>query len=290
MTALAAAKRYFDAWNERSPDGIVAALEVGGTYQDPLTGGPVSGPALAGYAAGLFQAFPDLSFEIVGASETGPDSVAAQWVMRGTDAGGLQGAPPTHKSVTLPGADFITTAGDKVASVKGYFDSAEVPRQLGMQVIVQPLAIGPVQFGYSVYLPTPNTAKPGAFSVTSLRVRSEEEVGRVGNYSRKVMQELPRMKGFIGAVTGRAGSHMFTVVAWETPDDTRQLRGGAHQEAMDAFFGPDFTQGGVTGIWTPHRVNTPFIRCGECGEMSATLGSGSKCRAGHTLPDALPYW
>ena len=44
MTALAAAKRYFDAWNQRSPDGIVAALEVGGTYQDPLTGGPVSGP------------------------------------------------------------------------------------------------------------------------------------------------------------------------------------------------------------------------------------------------------
>ena len=37
------------------------------------------------------------------------------------------------------------------------------------------------------------------------------------------------MKGFIGAVTGRAGSHMFTVAAWETPDDPRQLRGGAHR-------------------------------------------------------------
>ena len=91
---------------------------------------------------------------------TGPDSVAAQWVMRGTDAGGLQGAPPTGKSVTLPGADFITTIGDKVASVKGYFDSVDVPRQLGMQVIVQPSAIGSIQFGYSVYFPTDNRAKP----------------------------------------------------------------------------------------------------------------------------------
>ncbi|MDA1189081.1 MAG: nuclear transport factor 2 family protein, partial [Chloroflexi bacterium] len=75
MTALQATKRYFDAWNNHKPDAIVAALQPGGTYQDPLTGGLISGPALAEYTAGLFEAFPNLAFEIVSESETAPDTV-----------------------------------------------------------------------------------------------------------------------------------------------------------------------------------------------------------------------
>jgi steroid delta-isomerase-like uncharacterized protein len=138
MSALDAAQEYFDAWNRRSPEGIVATIQPGGSYEDPMTGGPLSGPAIAQYAAGLFEAFPDLAFELINPAATGPNSVAAQWVMRGTNTGPLQGAPPTGKFVTLAGADFIGTDGNKVASVKGYFDSIEVPRQLGMQVIVQP--------------------------------------------------------------------------------------------------------------------------------------------------------
>lgn len=290
MSALEAAKRYFDAWNRRSPGDIVAAIQSGGTYEDPLTGGPLSDSAIAQYAGGLFEAFPDLSFEIVSAAETGPASVAAQWVMRGTNTGSMNGAPPTGRSVTVPGADFIAIHGDKVSSVKGYFDTAEVPRQLGMQVIVQPTAIGPVQFGTSVYLALGKPTRPGAFSITSLRVRSEEEAEKVGNYSQRVMQELPGLRGFISTVAGQAGSHMFTVTAWESPDDPRQMRARAHQEAMDRFFGPDFTYGGVTSVWTPHHINNVWVRCGECGEMSAAQGSGSTCRAGHTLPDAPPYW
>jgi len=290
MSALEAAKRYFDAWNRRSPGDIVAAIQAGGTYEDPLTGGPLSGAAIAQYAGGLFEAFPDLSFEVVSLAETSPTSVAAQWVMRGVNSGSMNGAPPTGRTVTLQGADFISINGDMVASVKGYFDTAEVPRQLGMQVIVQPTSIGPVQFGYSVYLALGKTTRPGAFSVTSLRVRSEAEADIVRNYSRRIMQTMPEMKGFISAVTGRAGSHMFTVTAWESPDDPRQLRGGAHQEAMDAFFGPDFTFGGVTSVWTPHRLNNVWVRCGECGEMSAAQSVGSTCRSGHTLPEPPPYW
>jgi hypothetical protein len=83
---------------------------------------------------------------------------------------------------------------------------------------------------------------------------------------------------------------MFTVTAWENPDDPKQLRGGPHQEAMDAFFGPDFTHGGVTSIWTPHRINAVWVRCGECGEMSTTQGIGSVCRSGHVLPAPPPFW
>jgi len=290
MSAVEAAKKYFDAWNRRSPDAIVAAIEAGGTYEDPMTGGPLSGSAIARYAAGLFEAFPDVSFEVISAAETGPNTVAAEWLMRGTNTGSRQGAPPTGKSVALPGADFITIRGDKLASVKGYFDAAEIPRQLGMQVVVQPTSLGPIQFGTSVYLALGRRTRPGAFSITSLRVRSEDEANKVRDYSRRIYQQLSGTKGFISAVTGRAGSHMFTVAAWETPDDPAQVRGGAHQEAMDAFWGPGFTHGGVTSIWTPHRINALWVRCTVCDRMSVTHGEGSTCSAGHALPDPPPYW
>ena len=98
------------------------------------------------------------------------------------------------------------------------------------------------------------------------------------------------MKGFIGTVTGRAGNHMFTITAWETPDDPMQMRGGAHQAALDAFYGPGFTHAGFTGVWIPHRLNPLWVRCNVCDTMSASAGKGSTCRAGHPLPDPPPYW
>jgi len=75
MSAPEAAKQYFDAWNRRSPEGIVDSIQPGGSYEDPLTGGPLSRPASAQYAGGLFETFPDLSFKPISAAATGPDSV-----------------------------------------------------------------------------------------------------------------------------------------------------------------------------------------------------------------------
>ncbi len=57
--------RYFDAWNAHDPDGVVAALTDDGTYEDPTTGGPLHGDALAANVAGLVEGFPDLRFEVV---------------------------------------------------------------------------------------------------------------------------------------------------------------------------------------------------------------------------------
>ena len=290
MGAQIAVERYFDAWNMRSADAVLAAMQSGGTFEDPMTGGPLSGDELARHAAGLFEAFPDLSFEIVSQTDIGPRSVAAQWVMRGTNTGPMGGSPPTGKAVELAGADFISTDGDRVTSVKGYFDSVEVVRQLGMQVIIQTAGAGPLQFGTSAYLGMGRQAPPGAFSITSLRVHSEAEVEKVRAYGERILREMPTMKGFIGAVTGRAGSHMFTVTAWDSPDDVKQIHGGAHRDAVRSFFGPDFVSAGTTSVWTPHRINAVWVRCGECGAMSATQGNGSKCRSGHVLPDQPPYW
>jgi hypothetical protein len=76
MSALAAARRYFDAWNARSAEGIVAAIQPGGTYEDPMTGGPLGRDEISRYAGNLFEAFPDLAFEFVSQTEIGPNSAA----------------------------------------------------------------------------------------------------------------------------------------------------------------------------------------------------------------------
>ena len=132
------AQRYFDAWNRRDAAGIVDTFVEGGTYADPTTPGVLAGEAIGAYAQGLWDAFPDLSFELVSVAQNDSGLVAAEWLMKGTNTGSMMGLPPTGLQISLPGADFLRVDGDKVRSVQGYFDSAAVSRALGLDVIVQP--------------------------------------------------------------------------------------------------------------------------------------------------------
>jgi steroid delta-isomerase-like uncharacterized protein len=129
VNAIQVAKRYFQAWNQRA-EAIVATFAEGGTYTDPSAGQGLTGEAIGGYAKGLWAAFPDLSFEIISAAETDGGVVSSQWLMRGTNTGSLLGLPPTGRTVALPGADFIQVEGEKIRSVRGYFDSRSVPDSL----------------------------------------------------------------------------------------------------------------------------------------------------------------
>ncbi len=131
MNPLDVVHTYFDAWNRRDPAAIVATFTEGGTYSDPSVP-PLNGGAMTAYTSGLFEAFPDLSLEIVSAAQTDEHTVAAQWMMRGINTGSLAGGPPTGKAVALPGADFITVDGDKIQSVQGYFDQKSFLEQLGL--------------------------------------------------------------------------------------------------------------------------------------------------------------
>jgi steroid delta-isomerase-like uncharacterized protein len=132
MDPMRVAQVYFEAWNRRDPGKIVASFAEGGTYLDPTSGGMLVGKAIGQYAGALFEAFPDLSFELVTAGPIGENMVAAQWVMRGANTASLFGGPATGKKVVLPGADFITVEGDKIRSVRGYFDRKEFGDQLGL--------------------------------------------------------------------------------------------------------------------------------------------------------------
>jgi hypothetical protein len=221
----------------------------------------------------------------------GDGVVAHQWVMRGTNTGPLRGNPPTGASVGLPGADFIAQEGGKIRSVRGSFDRSDFAEQLGMQVIVGPYSVGPVSFGNSVYLQLDKRAKPATFSLTSLSVRSDGEVQEVRGYSQRILREMARMPGVIGVLTARVGDRMFTATAWEDIESPRQmLRGNVHKEAVDRFFGSDFSAGGMTSVWKPERINAMWVRCVACESVEDYELSGGTCRCGQPLPDPPPYW
>ena len=59
------------------------SLAEGGSYEDPTTGGPLTGDALAANVATLLTGFPDLHFDLVSVAATSDTAAAAQWLMRG---------------------------------------------------------------------------------------------------------------------------------------------------------------------------------------------------------------
>jgi steroid delta-isomerase-like uncharacterized protein len=291
MEATDVAKGYFDAWNRRDPQAIVATFAEGGTYSDPNTPGGLTGQAISEYAGGLFAAFPDLSFDLLSHASIGDGVVAAQWVMRGTNTGPLRGNPPTGGTVALPGADFIAVEGDKVRSVQGYFDRRTLVEQLGLQVIVQPYSAGPFSFGYSVRVQSGKLTKPGAFSLTWIQARSEEEAQQVRNYSRPTAAQMVDMPGFIAWIGVGIADRLFTITAWEDAESPQQLlRHTLHKEAVEQFFGADFATGVMTSVWKPERINALWVRCEACGSLEDYELSGGMCRCGQRLPEPPPYW
>ena len=148
MRTTEVARRYIEAWNSRVPAAISGMFLEDGTYSDPVTQGALTGDAIAQYAAALFAAFPDLSFEITSNVEAGA-GVVLEWIMSGTNTGSLRGLPPSGARIAVPGIDVIQVSAERIASLRGYFDRQALPEQLGFQVVVQPHQVGPITFGVS---------------------------------------------------------------------------------------------------------------------------------------------
>jgi len=290
MDALTVAQRYFDAWNRRDAAGIVATFADGGTYCDPATNGALAGPAIAGYVTGLWSSFPDLSFDIVRAGVAGDGLVAAEWIMRGTNLGPLQGLPPTRNRVDLPGADFIRVSDGAIHSVQGYFDTKSFAEQLGLRALVQPRAIGPFTFGTAVTARAGKRARPGAFSITAIYPQSPEQVEYVRDTSLQIAREMLEMPGFIGWSGLNFEQAMMTVTAWEAPEDVRMfMRNSTHRAAVQKHYGDLGVAGAMSSVWLPKQISAT-IRCSRCGRMMHYDNMESQCACGARLPEPLPYW
>lgn len=157
-------------------------------------------------------------------------------------------------------------------------------------MIVQPKAIGPFGFGVATRASSGNTATPGAFSITWLEARTDEERNEVSESARKVAIEMLAMPGFISWVGATIGDRMMTITAWETTDAMAPLmKGGEHRSAVRRFFSPELSRGAATGVWIPARLNPRWIRCTGCSKMVDSGKAQGKCRCGAALPAPLAY-
>ena len=127
----------------------------------------------------------------------------------------------------LHGADFFTLRDNKVSSVRGYFDTAGVPRQLGLDVIVQPREIGPFRFGISSVVQTGRTSGARRLLDHYVEARDEATVQEVRAGSRASLIDMLKMEGFIAATTSTVGRRMVTISAWESPGFQAGNEGGS---------------------------------------------------------------
>jgi steroid delta-isomerase-like uncharacterized protein len=263
MAMLEALERYFDGWNDHDPVAVVASLCGDGTYEDPVTGAPIGGEMLAGYVGAILVGFPDLSFVIESVDASSDTQAVARWRMRGTNTGPTPDRPPTGGTVDLPGVDLLTydPDQDRVRTVVGYFDTATMYHQLGLQTFLMPNDMEPVlAFGTSGRVETGRDAVPGAFTVTWIEI-DPEHAGALGAATERiVMQELGN-DDYLGSCFVTVGRRNYTFTAWTSVEAAkRALKGGAHGEAMRLATGEGLGANarGITSFWSPVQLNDTF--------------------------------
>jgi steroid delta-isomerase-like uncharacterized protein len=292
LNALEVAQRYFGTWNARDLDGIVGALAANGTHQDPVSGGPLQGEALRQHAARLFATFPDVRFDVQNAAAAGERAVAVEWRMCGTNSGSLAGAAASGRTIELPGADFIALDGDRIASVRRYFDRMSFLGQLGLQISAQPPYPMPsVKCGSSAYLSVEKPVRPGAISLTWIAPRSTQEGERLRGQIERIMQQMPGTDGFLSMMLADCAGKMYTSAAWSDVKTAEAMSTrGAHLEAMQDFWKGDLGSASMTSIWVPFRINGPHVRCTHCDQMADYSRDEGRCSCGAALPEPPPYW
>jgi steroid delta-isomerase-like uncharacterized protein len=290
MNGMNAARRYVAGWNARDAARLADSFVPGGTYEDPNTRGPIGPEPLGQYAGALWSAFPDLTFEETDYQTAESGEIIFRWVMRGTNRGSLRGLPPTGATIALPGVDFISARDGGVERVQGYFDRTTLMEQLGVQVHVQPYAVGPVRFGVCTSVRSGNPAPPGAVSLTMIEARNDGEVQHIRDVSRRIMLQLCGMPGFLsfqGAVIGR---RLTTVTLWESREAQRQvMREANHKQASQDMFAGSVGEAFHASAWTLERLGELWIRCPACGELRDGR-TQEVCRCGAGAPERPAFW
>ncbi|WP_266168839.1 nuclear transport factor 2 family protein [Dyella subtropica] len=130
--AIALAKRYGEAWNNRdfALFGQIFADDV--TYFDPFVGEtPIQIKAMGDYVGQLIAAFPDLRFEVL-SLRGGNDYAVFEWIMHGTNTGESELHAATSHTIALKGIDYLEIKGGRIQAIRAYFDRHEYLDSLGL--------------------------------------------------------------------------------------------------------------------------------------------------------------
>jgi len=121
-------RQAFAAWNTHDPDKVVSFYMDNVVYEDVVYGAVNRGSAeLRKFAAGFFEAVPDLKVEVISASAHNGHG-AMEWVLSGTD----KGLYKTGKKFSVRGASVFEMRGGKCSTNKDFYDLATIMRQLGV--------------------------------------------------------------------------------------------------------------------------------------------------------------
>lgn len=132
MKCPQAVSDYFQAWNRQDARAVCGTLAAGGTYTDPTVPNGVTGSGFLAVTEAFMSAFNDLSFEVLAVIAASEESVAVQWMMRGTHTGPLGPVAAANRTVALPGVDIFRLRDGRIESIEGYYDTGTLNRQLGV--------------------------------------------------------------------------------------------------------------------------------------------------------------
>ena len=126
------AERWRDAWAGK--EAFEACCTPDLSYEDPLVVQPLRGPeALHEHAAGMREAFPDLTVEATSPPLSRDGHVCLPWRMAGTHTGDIGSLlPASNRFVTVHGLHYVELSDGLVRRARGFFDLYDTAVQLGL--------------------------------------------------------------------------------------------------------------------------------------------------------------
>jgi predicted ester cyclase len=123
-------KSYEVTWDTTNSADMPSFFAKAGTYT-PSGEAPLSGQAIADYAAAVFKAFPDSRMPIIDVFADG-DKVCVSWEYSATMTGDYGPFKATGKSFKLVGCHVIEVEDGKLKSVISRWDRLDMMQQLGL--------------------------------------------------------------------------------------------------------------------------------------------------------------
>lgn len=128
-------ERYNDAWNRHDLDAIVAMHTAGMVFENHTAGETAEGEAVRAHIAGIFEAWPDLSFATRRLLPADWGAVC-EWTASATHTKPMRRgdlvAEPSGRELSWRGVDVFTVEDGLVARKDVYSDSVTILRAVGL--------------------------------------------------------------------------------------------------------------------------------------------------------------
>ena len=132
---LAAIERYNDAWNRHDVEAIVAMHAPDMVFENHTAGERAEGARVREHIAGIFAAWPDISFK-ARRLYVRDYLVVQEWTASATHSSELRRgdlvAPASGRTIVWKGLDVIPFEDGRVKRKDVYSDSVSILRQVGL--------------------------------------------------------------------------------------------------------------------------------------------------------------